>query len=447
MRFILAIALVAALVPLSLSAERPNVVIFLCDELGYGDMKCIGHPDVQSPNLDRLASEGLRLTSCYSASPVCSPSRAGLMTGRTPNRLGIRDWIPAQSGVFLRPDEVTIAHLLKKAGYQTCHVGKWHLNSRINGSEPTPGDAGFDHWLYTQNNAGPSHLNPVNFVRNGERVGRLEGPSSHVIVAEAMRWLDDRSGAPFYLNVWFHEPHEPVAAADEFLALYPDEENLDRRHWLGDISQMDAAVGKLLKYLDEHGLTENTLVLFTSDNGPETLSRYPKANRSHGSPGPLRGMKLHMTEGGYRVPGILRWPGHTMPGSVSDEPVCSVDLLPTLCEIAGVEAPADRALDGASFLPMLEGKPIPRQQPLYWQYDIAISHPFMISLRDGDWKLLANSALDRLELFNLADDLREARDRAADQPDRVRSMLEAMKSRQAEVAADGEDSGNPPQKK
>ena len=306
------LAAIAVLCSTSSAADRPNVIVLLCDDLGYGDLKCFGHPDVITPNLDKLADGGMRLTNCYSASPVCSPSRAGLLTGRTPNRLGIRDWIPANSGVFLRPGEITIPMLLKQGNYKTCHVGKWHLNRKTDGTEPTPGDFGFDHWLYTQNNAAPSHVNPKNFVRNGQQVGALRGPSSHVVVSEAIKWLDTLKldgvkKEPFFLNVWFHEPHEPVAAADEFLALYLHENNLDRRHYLADITQMDAAVGKLMAYLDGQRLAENTLIYFSSDNGPETLNRYKSAHRSYGMPGPLRGMKLHVTEAGYRVPGIIRW--------------------------------------------------------------------------------------------------------------------------------------------
>jgi arylsulfatase A len=179
------VALFASLVLAApaIAAEKTNFVVLLCDDLGYGDLSCFAHPDVHSPNLDKLAADGLKLTSCYSAMPVCSPSRAGLMTGRNPNRAGIRDWIPQGSGIFLQKGEVTIAQLLKQAGYKTCHAGKWHLNSQFNGQETTPEEAGFDHWLATQNNAAPNHLNPTNFVRNRNRPGELKGPSSHVVVA------------------------------------------------------------------------------------------------------------------------------------------------------------------------------------------------------------------------------------------------------------------------
>jgi arylsulfatase A len=426
----------------ALAVEKPNIVILLCDDLGYGDLSCFAHPTIRTPHLDRLAAEGVRLTHCYSSAPVCSPSRAGVLTGRVPNRLGIRDWIPANSGIFLRPGEVTIAQLLKDAGYRTCHAGKWHLNSKTDGSERTPGEAGFHHWLYTQNNAAPSHLNPTNFVRNGKPVGKLAGPSSHIVVAEAVQFLAANKGKPFFLNLWFHEPHEPVAAAEEFLKHYPSVDNPDRRHYYGDVSQVDAAVGKLLKYLDDQKLRDNTFVFFTSDNGPETLKRYKGANRSYGSPGPLRGMKLHITEAGYRVPGILRWPGHAKAGSDSAEPICNIDLLPTLCAIAGCKLP-ERKLDGADITPIFEGKPVKRPHPLYWQYDFAISRPWVVSLRDGPWKLLANAKLDKFELYNLMDDEGERKDLAGKHPDRVKRMATDMKRLHEEIRTEGAKSGNP----
>jgi arylsulfatase A len=439
------IALVVAACGLTVpagAAEKPNVVILLCDDLGYGDLSCFAHPHIRTPHLDKLAAEGVKLTHCYASAPVCSPSRAGLMTGRVPNRLGIRDWIPADSGIFLQPDEVTLAQLLRRAGYRTCHAGKWHLNSKTDGSEPTPGDAGFDHWLYTQNNAAPSHLNPTNFIRNGKPVGRLEGPSSHIVVAEAIRFLEANKDKPFYLNLWFHESHEPVAAADEFLKLYPREENPDRRHYYGDVAQMDAAVGKLMTYLDDHKLRDNTLVFFSSDNGPETLRRYKGAERSYGSPGPLRGMKLHITEAGYRVPGIVRWPGHTRAGSICAEPICNLDLLPTAAAIAGLRLPG-RTLDGAEITPIFQGKPVKRPHPLYWQYDFAISRPWVVALRDGPWKLLANAELNNFELYNVVYDVGESKNLADGHPERVRQMAADMKRLHEEIRAEGAKSGNP----
>ncbi|MCC2670361.1 MAG: sulfatase, partial [Armatimonadetes bacterium] len=165
---------------------KPNVLFVLCDDLGYGDLGCFGSPDIKTPNLDRMAAGGLKLTSFYAPSPVCSPSRAGFMTGRNPSRLGIRDWIPQGSGIYLRKEEVTIPELLKTAGYRTGHFGKWHLNSRFNGMEPTPGDHGFDYWFSTQNNAVPTHQDPTNFVRNGKRVGPLKGNSSTLITDETI---------------------------------------------------------------------------------------------------------------------------------------------------------------------------------------------------------------------------------------------------------------------
>jgi arylsulfatase A len=205
---------------------------------------------------------------------------------------------------------------------------------------------------------------------------------------------------------------------------------------------MDAAVGNLLKYLDDHKLRDNTFVFFTSDNGPETLKRYPGATRSYGSPGPLRGMKLHITEAGYRVPGIVRWPGHVKAGSVSTEPVCNVDLLPTVCGIAGARMPT-RKLDGGDITPIFEGKPVKRSHPLYWQYDFALSRPWVVALREGPWKLLANTELDQFELYNVVEDGGERKNLANQNPERVHRMAVDMKRLHEEIQVEGAKSGNP----
>lgn len=419
---------------------RPNFVVVLCDDLGYGDLGCYGHPDIKTPNLDRLAAQGLRFTDCYASAPVCSPSRAGLLTGRFPQRLGILDWIPAGSPMHLKKDEVTLASLLRDAGYATCHVGKWHCNGKFNSpQQPQPGDHGFDHWMATQNNANPNHRNPVNFVRNGQRVGKLEGYSSTVIVNEALDWLrKQRShtpGKPLLLFVWFHSPHEIVATAEEFVNLYADAMPKERAIYYGNVTQLDFEVGRLISAVDELKASDNTLVFFTSDNGPETLKRYPTGRHSYGSPGELRGMKLHLHEGGIRVPGIVRFPARVEAGAVSSEPICNIDVLPTFCELAGVPLSKVRMIDGASFTPVLEGKPIARKTPLFWQYDYALGNN-KLALRDGDWKLLADGKLSQFELYNLKHDHHESMNLVEKETARATEMRERLTQLHKEVEAE-----------
>jgi arylsulfatase A len=403
----------------------PNIVYILCDDLGYGDLGCFGNPVIRTPNLDKLAAEGMRLTDCYAASPVCSPSRAGTLTGRTPNRSGIYDWIPENKNIYLAKDEVTIAKLLKTRGYATCHSGKWHLSSKLDGSEPTPGDHGFDHWFSTQNNSLPNHFNPVNFIRNGQSVGPLEGYSSAIIVDEAINFVRKVHAAPFFVFVCFHATHEVVSSAKQFIDWYPNIPDKNKAEYYGDVSQMDYEVGRLLKALEETGVMENTLIIFTSDNGPETLRRYRGAERSFGSSGPMRGMKLQMYEGGIRVPGIIRWDGKGLSGRVCHESISSVDMLPTMCDITGAEVPRDRAIDGTSILPVLEGKEISRSIPLYWQYDNAVSNP-KICIRRGAWKLLATADLRSFELYNLDDDWAESTDLAGREQERVKVIANEL---------------------
>jgi len=341
--------------------------------------------------------------------------------------------------MHLRRSEITIATLLKKAGYDTCHVGKWHCNGMFNSpAQPQPGDHGFDHWFSTQNNAAPSHRNPKNFVRNGQPVGVTEGFSSAIVASEAIRWLGQRKdpGRPFCLFVWFHEPHEPIDSPEALVNLYPQATKRGEALYYANVSQMDCQVGRLLDALDQMKLRDNTLVFFTSDNGPETLDRYPNAWRSHGTPGPLRGMKLWLYEGGFREPGIMRWPGKTRPGQVCDQPICNLDVLPTFCQIAGVPLPNDRAIDGASLLPIFEGKPIQRKQPLYWQYNNALGWA-KLAMRDGDWKILADAGMTKFELYNIKQDIGEKHDLAAQEPQRLAAMAAALKRIHAEVKAEG----------
>ena len=352
----------------------PNIVVILCDDLGYGDLSCYGHPNIQTPNLDGLAAGGIRLRSCYSAAPVCSPSRAGLITGRSPNRAGVYDWIPearderedCRDLVHLRSNQTTIPALLKPAGYQTCLTGKWHCNAKFNSPlQAQPSDFGFDWWFATQNNALPNHENPVNFVRNGEDVGPMQGFSCQLVVREAIEWLDRADmDKPFYLQVCFHEPHERVASPMEIVRQYESvSSNHDEAQYFANVANVDSAVGILIGRLVALGEEANTLVIFTSDNGPETLNRYATANRSYGSPGGLKGMKLWTHEAGFRVPGIIYWPGRVEAGIVSDIPVSSLDFLPTFCSLAGVDV-ANLDLDGMDISAIFENGEVDRTKPL-----------------------------------------------------------------------------------
>ena len=393
---------ILACLPVYAKRERPNIVVVLCDDLGYGDLECYGHPKIKTPHLNQLAKGGIRFTDFYSTAPVCSPSRVGLLTGRSPNRAGVYDWIPGGRSVHMRGSEVTIPQLLKKAGYATCMSGKWHCNGKFNSpQQPQPDAAGFDHWFGTQNNASPSHENPRNFVRNGKAVGPMQGFSCQLVMDEALAWLSQQqakdTAQPFFLYVAFHEPHEPVASPKKMVDEYEGvAKNVDQAHYFANVTNLDAAVGKLMKALNAMKLDENTLIVFTSDNGPETLLRYGRGSRrSFGSPKPLRGMKLWTTDAGFRVAGIMHWPARIKAGQVISQPVSALDFLPTFCELAGTKPPEGLALDGASFLPALENKPITRKKPLVWVYYNALNRR-RVAMRYGNWKVLAKLDIGKL---------------------------------------------------
>lgn len=419
-------------------SARPNFIVFLTDDQGWGDLGCYGHPRIKSPNLDRFASEGLRLEQCYAACSVCSPSRSAILTGRTPYRNGVFRWIPGGSQYHLRQSEITIASLLKQHGYETCHAGKWHLNGKFNSDEqPQPDDHGYDHWLATQNNASPNHLNPVNYVRNRKEVGRMEGPSAVLAANEAISWLAGRkdSTTPFFITVWTHEPHLPIESAPKYMKPYTDIEDEGLRQHHGNITQMDDAFGKLMAAVDDMGYRDNTVVFFTSDNGPEGNGT---SGRTRGSTGGLRGRKRHTHEGGIRVPGIIRWPGRIKPGTTSETPVIGSDIFTTICKIADAPLPDDRTIDGANLLPLFEGKAVQREQPLYWRNHLA-PEEFRVGLRIGDWKIVASDDLTSFELYNIADDPQETTNLAEAKPKRFAEFRQRLIEHDASVLKDGPD--------
>lgn len=426
------------------ATSTPNIVVFLTDDQGWGDLSCYGHPVLQTPNVDRFASQGMKFTQCYSASAFCSPSRSSILTGRTPYRNGVFTWLPENDPVHLRKSEITIASLLKEKGYETCHVGKWHLNGFFNSpKQPQPNDHGYDHWFATQNNAAPNHKNPINFVRNGQPVGPMTGFSSILVAEEGTQWLTTKRDAskPFFMTVWTHEPHMPIESDEKFMKLYQGDEGLRQHH--GNVSQMDHAFGMLMKTLDEQNLTDNTIVIFTSDNGPE--GRYfadgrPRYvhERMRGSTGGLRGRKCDVYEGGIRVPGIVRWPGKVQPGSKSDVPIIGSDIFTTICDIVDVPVPNDRTIDGESILPLFSGGTIERKIPLYWRCMLATLPP-KTAMRLGDYKILADEALTKFEMYNLEEDPAETTDLAATMPVKFKQMQAALIKLNSEIEAEGPD--------
>ena len=405
--------------------EKPNFIIFLTDDLGWGDLACYGHPIIQTPNLDKFANQGTKFTQCYSASGVCSPSRSAILTGRTPYRNGVWRWIPPGHQAHLRDSEITLAELLKENDYATCHVGKWHLNGFFNSQEqPQPDDHGFDHWMATHNNAKPSHKDPVNFVRNGRLLGEMKGYSAPLVVKEAIRWLDeDRNPKkPFFLNVWTHEPHVPIESDKEFMNAYSEIEDDGIRQHHGNITQIDHAFGKLMNHLDDMGVAENTFVFFTSDNGPAGTG---DNGRTRGSTGGLRERKRSSHEGGIRVPGIARWTSKIPAGVENNTPIIGSDLFSSILGIVDIPIPQDRTIDGVNFMPLFEGLKINRKIPLYWRNHLA-NPDIHLAMRHQGWKILASSNLEHFQLYHIEKDWRERNELSTQFPEKLESMKKKL---------------------
>ena len=468
------------------SEERPNFVIFLADDLGYGDLASYGNPIMATPNIDQFAAEGMRFTDFHSAGTVCSPSRASLLTGRNPYRSGF--YYIAGSGMHLKREEITVAALLSSNGYDTCFVGKWHLSrfDRETSTLPTPGDHGFDYWFATAVNAFEGPENPNSFFRNGERVGEVKGWYCDVIVAEALQWLRERPHPekPYFLYVCSHEPHTPLAPPDSYANAYqnlavdelersvqyggverPDRDITSlKKYYYGTVTQLDNAFGNLIKGVDALDERENTLIIFTSDNGPEAPVNLEESrgewddfsrDRSFGTPGPWRGMKRYPYEGGHRVPGIARWPGKIAPGSINSSLINGTDFLPTMLELAGLSLPVGRTLDGISMVPAFKGDLLQRPGPVYWFFpaheDTYYRMPH-VAMRDGDYTLLAwlrpkekdqyimdwlkTGQLEQFALYHLETDPAQTIDLVDKEPERLALMVEQMRAFWTEIKND-----------
>ena len=362
----------------SAEAKQPNVVLLLADDLGSQDLGCYGGP-VKTPTLDKLAAKGVKFTDFHAGAAICSPSRATLLTGRQHLRTGIYGVLqdPLHNAHLLKR-EVTIAEMLQQAGYETAHFGKWHIGMTSGKrKKPSIKEHGFDYWFGLSNGAHPSHKNPVNFRRNGKPVGPLKGYSCQLVIDDAIRWLKQRNqpDQPFFMNIWFNEPHAKLAAPDDIVSLYGSLKD-EAAIYSATVDNTDRAIGRLVAKLKQTGKLDNTLIIYSSDHGSYRSDRN----------GGLKGNKGSNFQGGLRSPGIFFWPRGFRGGRVENTPSGSVDLLPTICGLVGIEKPAGVHLDGTDLSPLLlEKGTFKRSQPLFW---LAPSSGHLATLREGRYTLM-----------------------------------------------------------
>ncbi len=394
-------------------AAKPNIVVILADDLGWGELGAQGNEEIPTPHIDSIAAEGIKFTSGYVSGPYGSPTRAGLLTGRYQTRFGHEfnpGGGPNSTTVGLPLEERTMADRLKAAGYATGAIGKWHL-----GSAPhfRPTKRGFDVFYGTLNNSPFFHPELLDTRKSDDPAKVTEDGfyTTDAYAARAVEWIDEHKAAPFFLYLPFNAQHAPLQATQKYLDRFSQIKNPKRKTFAAMLSALDDAVGEVLGSLEKNGLMENTLVVFLGDNGGPT-------QQTTSSNLPLRGFKATTLEGGVRVPFYAQWKGRLPAGKVVEHPVIQLDILPTALAMAGVEAVASDKLDGVNLLPYLEGKEqgAPHES-LYWRFGD------QWAVRSGDWKLVA-SRLDGLkpQLFNLADDIGEANDLAAEQPDKVAEL-------------------------
>ena len=404
--------------------SRPNIVFILADDLGPNDLACYGRREHHTPNLDRLASEGSRFTCAYVAQPICSPSRAAILTGKAPARLHLTTYLPGRpdcpSQTLLHPvieqqlplAEKSLAECLHDAGYATACIGKWHLG----GAGFLPNDQGFD--LYHPGNA---------VTKPSSTEG---GKGEYDLTTRSMQFMEKNRDRPFFLYLAHNSPHIPYSAKSELVA---KNAGAFEPVYAALIETLDDTVGRLLAKLDALGLRDRTLVVFTSDHGGLHVPEGPHARITHNTP--FRAGKGYLYEGGLRVPLIMRWPGQVSAARVVDMPVINTDWLPTLAEIAGARTPRD--LDGVSIASLLLGRGQPKPRRFYWHfphYTNQGSQPAG-AIRDGDWKLVEQYEDGRAELFNLAKDISETIDLSTREPRRVARLKRQLAAWRQRVGA------------
>jgi len=406
----------------------PNVIVLLADDMGYGDLGCYGHPTIRTPNLDRMAAEGIRLTSFYMGASICTPSRAALLTGRYPLRTGLPNVLLPESNHGLPVDEITLGEALKEAGYRTMYIGKWHLGDR---EQYHPLRHGFDDYygLLYSNDMMPPWVDTQKPLALFHGYEEMEYPVQQQTLTEryttwGMDFIRQHKDGPFLLYLAYSMPHVPIFASERFTGT-------SRAGLYGDVVEtIDWSVGQLLAQLRELGIDDRTLVVFTSDNGPwQNMPQRMFSNDTiqpwHcGSSGPLRGSKGDTYEGGSRVPAIFRWPGTIPGGQVSADMATAMDLFPTLLNAAGAPLPEDRVLDGHDMLPFLQGEaPSPTGTYLYYlRWELQ-------GIRVGSWKYrMVPSASGQAseELYELESDPGEQFNRIGEQPTKAAELKAHM---------------------
>lgn len=450
-RAVLALAIWAALPALVLAADatRPNVILILIDDFGWTDLGCYGSKYYRTPHVDKLAAEGLRFTQAYASCPVCSPTRAALLTGKYPARLHLTDYIPGERDPvkhrMLRPEfhqelpleETTIAELLSARGYQCAAIGKWHLGG--DGHEPQR--QGFAQAVGgIDRGSVPSHFAP--YLREGRKLPGLEPapPGEYLadrLTIEAEKFMTANVSKPFFMYLPHYAVHTPLQGKPELVKKYEAlRYTMPQRNaqYAAMVENMDEGVGRVLRKLDELKLADNTLVIFTSDNGGLATSGMPtKVPATNNAP--LREGKGYLYEGGIRVPLIVRWPGHVKPSTVSDVPTSSIDLFATIADVCGVKS--TEPVDGVSIKPALEGGPAPQRAALYWHYPHYSPQggkPGGV-IRQGDFKLIEFYERGRRELFNLAQDPGESTNLIDREPERAEKMAGRLAAWLKEVSA------------
>jgi arylsulfatase A-like enzyme len=419
------------------SGSKPNIILIFADDLGYGDLGCYGSTKAQSPNIDRLAREGMRFSDFQIPANVCGPSRAALLTGRYPMRCGhpiARADYPKYATYGLAQEEVTLPELLKNAGYRSLIVGKWHLGFHVEGSHPL--DAGFDEHLGIPSNYAKK-VSDYDTLYRGKSIERKKVKFQELTTLytdEVVHFIERRKESPFFIYMSHHLVHMPILPSDAFQG------KTEAGPYTDFILELDHSTGRIMQALKDNGLDENTLVVFTSDNGPAV----------GGSTGVLSGGKYVTMEGGHRVPGIFRWPGQIAPDVTMDATVSSMDLLPLFCDLAGVASPTDRIIDGKNIADILRGKSTVSPHEFIYYYN----GTSLQAVRRGPWKLhlprtLADQpfwakrqggnpkkiylTLDKPMLFNLDLDVGEKKNVAAQYPERVASLLQEAYRIRAEL--------------